>query len=112
MKIVSIEQTINNKNYDYLSQNKRPKYSIKIVFECDVFTFEHNVILNLCWEINNRFVNCIEEGSSYIVVIDILDRLDDNDIYLCLTNATSQMIGIDSADPAIKFLSLLCLKYF
>lgn len=89
---------------------------LKIEIECEEFSQECFKIIRLCEEFQKKGNRLKYTTKNYvgtvIVEIETKDYLDMNDVIKYKENPTWQMIGVDSENPAIKFLSMLCLKYF
>lgn len=89
---------------------------LKLEISCEEFSQEVYKIIRLCEEFQKKGTRLTYTTKNYvgkiIVEIETKECIDMNDVTKYQENITYQMMGIDSDNPAIKFLSMLCLKYF
>jgi hypothetical protein len=89
---------------------------LKIEIECEEFSQEVFKIIRLCEEFQKKGIQLTYNTKNYvgtiIVEIETKEYLDMAEVNKYVENITWQMIGVDSENPAVKFLSMLCLKYF
>jgi hypothetical protein len=91
-------------------------YVLKLEISCEEFSQEVFKIIRLCEEFQKKGNSIIYSTKSYVgkIIVEIQTKecIDMNEAIKCCENVTYQMMGIDSDNPAIKFLSMLWLKYF
>ena len=89
---------------------------LKIEIACEEFSQEIFKIIRLCEEFQKKGTRLTYTTKKFlesiVVEIETKEVLDMNDVTKYNENPTYQMMGIDSDNPAIKFLSMLHLKYF
>ena len=102
------ESTPSKRTIDY--------YVLKLEISCEEFSQEVFKIIRLCEEFQKKGTRLTYTTKNYvgkiIVEIETKECIDMTEVTKYQENITYQMIGIDSDNPAIKFLSLLHLKYF
>lgn len=91
-------------------------YVLKIEIDCEPFSQEIFKIIRLCEDFQKKGItlkyNTKKFVENIVVEIETKEFLDMNEVIKYSENVTYQMMGIESENPAIKFLSLLHLKYF
>ena len=89
---------------------------LKIEISCEEFSQECFKIIRLCEEFQKKGTRLTYTTKNYvgkiIVEIETKECLNMIEVTKYQENITWQMMGIDSENPAIKFLSMICLKYF
>lgn len=120
MIIKNLEVVVNYEYLPYYQPNINNRtvdsYKLKIEIECEEFSQECFKIIRLCEEFQKKGIRLTYNTKNYvgtiIVEIETKEYIDMNDVNKYIENITWQMIGVDSENSAVKFLSMICLKYF